>query len=331
MSASNIEWTDETWNPLTGCTRVSPGCDHCYAVRMTRRLAGMGQTKYAGLTTRKHFNGKVKTHDDELRRPFHWRRPRMVFVNSMSDLFHKDVPETFIVKVFATMWDCQWHTFQVLTKRPERMLELMSSQTFVDDVGIAAWHQLNQIDAVKAALVTDAEIVTDLRSIWPLPNVWLGTSIETVDYLKRIERLRDVPAAVHFLSIEPLLEPLPSIDLSGIGWVIVGGESGPGARRMHPVWARLIRSQCLANGVPFFFKQWGKWLPGVVQPGLWIDFQNGELGAHSRHGIFDAAGNRLDESRIQPGKTVYTPVGKKKAGRLLDGREWNGMPSFERY
>jgi len=212
-SNSSIEWTDSTWNPVTGCTKISPGCKHCYAERMAIRLAGMNQPRYR--------NGfQVTFQPDLVRLPLRWRQPRTIFVNSMSDLFHEDIPESFIADVFRTMVAARWHTFQILTKRANRLAELGS------------------------------------RLPWPM-NVWMGVSVESPRYLSRIEYLRTVPAAVRFLSIEPLLAPIPSLSLSGIDWVIVGGESGPGARPMEADWVREIRDRCVESGVPFFFKQWG--------------------------------------------------------------------------
>ena len=210
---SGIEWTEMTWNPLTGCTKISPGCKHCYAERMARRLQAMGQPNYV--------NGfQLTLHEHMLEQPLRWKKPRTVFVNSMSDLFHEDVPPDFIQKVFDVMRRASWHTFQMLTKRSKRLLEL------------------------------DSEID------WPT-NVWMGVSVESRGYTFRIEHLRKTNAAVKFLSLEPLLGPLPTLNLRGIDWVIVGGESGPGARPMAEEWVLDIRDQCLAAGVSFFFKQWG--------------------------------------------------------------------------
>ncbi len=214
---SSIEWTDTTWNPLTGCTKISPGCQHCYAERMSIRLQAMGQANYV--------NGfRLTLHEEMLGQPLTWRKPRTVFVNSMSDLFHKDVPDEFIQRVFAVMRQASRHRFQVLTKRSERLARMSS-----------------EID-------------------WPA-NVWMGVSAENSDYTFRIDHLRQTGAAVKFLSLEPLLGPLPDLDLSGINWVIVGGESGPGARPMASGWVNEIRDQCLTAKVPFFFKQWG----GVIK------------------------------------------------------------------
>ncbi|MCB9853475.1 MAG: phage Gp37/Gp68 family protein [Phycisphaerales bacterium] len=211
--ASSIEWTNATWNPVTGCTKISPGCKHCYAERMARRLRAMGVPQY-----RNGFD--LTLQPDALDIPRRWKKPRLVFVNSMSDLFHKDVPLAFTRRVFETMCDCPQHQFQVLTKRPEIALDMSS----------------------------------DLP--WP-PNVWLGTSIENALYAHRSKTLAKVPAAVRFLSVEPLLGPIPRLPLTNIDWVIVGGESGPGARPMDESWVIQIRERCIERNVPFFFKQWG--------------------------------------------------------------------------
>lgn len=211
--SSHIEWTNATWNAVTGCTKVSPGCKHCYAERLTIRLRAMGQPHYQ--------NGfKLAVHDDALTLPLRRRRSRRVFVNSMSDLFHRDVPASFIHDVFSVMRQGSWHEFQVLTKRSERLRQLSPSLK------------------------------------WPA-NVWMGVSVENADYKHRIDDLRATGAKVKCLSLEPLLGPLPGLDLSGIDRVIVGGESGPGARPMQESWVLDLRDQCAATGTPFFFKQWG--------------------------------------------------------------------------
>lgn len=210
---SAIEWTETTWNPVTGCTKISPGCTHCYAERMARRLQAMGQPNYA--------NGFRPTiHEHMLGAPLRWKQPRTIFVNSMSDLFHEDVPVRFIQRIFDVMGAAHWHTFQVLTKRSERLMELC--------------RQLP----------------------WP-PNVWMGVSVENEAWSFRMDHLRATNAHTKFLSLEPLLGPLCNLNLSGIDWVIVGGESGPMARPMDRAWVVDIRSQCQRAGVPFFFKQWG--------------------------------------------------------------------------
>lgn len=210
---SRIEWTETTWNPVTGCTKISQGCKHCYADRMSRRLQAMGVPKY-----RDGF--AVAVHSQALRDPLRWRKPRLVFVNSMSDLFHQAVPTVFVEAVFAVMNAAPQHTFQVLTKRPSRVQSLNS------------------------------------RLHWT-PNIWLGTSIESDDWLGRLDYLRETGAHTKFLSLEPLLGPLSGLTLDGVDWVIAGGESGPGARPMHADWVRHIRDRCVDSDVPFFFKQWG--------------------------------------------------------------------------
>jgi protein gp37 len=211
--ASDIEWTDMTWNPVTGCTKISQGCKHCYAERMSKRLRAMGVERY-----RDGFS--LRLHPDVLAEPSRWTGSRRVFVNSMSDLFHKDVPLEFIARVFDTIASNPRHTFQILTKRAGRLAQVAGSLP------------------------------------WP-PNLWMGTSVEHARTATRIGQLRAVPAAVRFLSLEPLLGPLDDLELGGIHWVIVGGESGPGARPMEPVWVESILAQCREAGVPFFFKQWG--------------------------------------------------------------------------
>lgn len=210
---SNIEWTDMTWNPVTGCTKVSPGCKHCYAETMAKRLKAMGSPRYAE-------GFKLTLQPDLLDLPLRWRTPRRVFVNSMSDLFHPEVPDDFILRVFHTMNRAHIHQFQILTKRPERVLSI------------------------------------DANLPWT-PNIWMGTSVESADYMARIDSLRATSAHTKFLSLEPLLGPLPSLNLAGMHWVIVGGESGPHARPMERAWVIDIRKQCRKAEVAFFFKQWG--------------------------------------------------------------------------
>jgi protein gp37 len=210
---SLIEWTQSTWNPVTGCAKISPGCKNCYAERMARRLQAMGQANY--------INGfKLAMHEKALELPLRWRKPQMIFVNSMSDLFLESVSKQFIHKVFEVMRKAHWHTFQVLTKRADRLLELN------DELEWTA-------------------------------NIWMGVSVEDQGYTFRIDCLRETAARIKYLSIEPLLGPLPQLDLKGIDWVIVGGESGPHARPMNPEWVIDIRNQCTHAKVPFFFKQWG--------------------------------------------------------------------------
>lgn len=231
--SSKIEWTEDTWNPLTGCTKISPGCAHCYAERMAKRLQAMNVASYK--------NGfEITIHEHLLNVPLTWKNPRVVFVNSMSDLFHEDVPEDFIQKVFSTMVIAKQHTFQLLTKRSTRLKEIAP------------------------------------RLPWP-KNIWMGVSVENNDYEYRIRNLAATNAAVKFVSFEPLLGPV-SPNLADINWVIVGGESGPGARPMEKEWATDLRDQCVDSDIPYFFKQWGG-------------------------------------------------TNKKKAGRLLDGKTWDQMPT----
>lgn len=212
-SKSKIEWTESTWNPVTGCTKISPGCTHCYAERMAKRLQAMGQPNYAG-------GFSLKVHQHVVDAPLSWKTPQMIFVNSMSDLFHKDVPVEFILRVFGVMNRAHWHQFQILTKRSDRLLQLSP-----------------QLPWAK--------------------NIWMGVSVESERYTFRIEHLRNTGAAIRFLSLEPLLGPLPNLDLNGIDWVIVGGESGPRARPIDETWVVEIKDQCAVAKVPFFFKQWG--------------------------------------------------------------------------
>ena len=213
MRKTKIEWTESTWNPVTGCTKISDGCLNCYAERMAKRLKAMGQPNYK--------NGfEVAIHHNSLELPLQWKKTQMIFVNSMSDLFHKKVTVTYIKKVFGVMNLAQWHTFQVLTKRADRLLQLNSKLN---------WSK----------------------------NIWMGVSVENKDCLNRIDDLRLTNAKTKFISFEPLLGPLPKVNLKGIDWVIIGGESGPGARYMNPKWVTNLRDQCLKQKVPFFFKQWG--------------------------------------------------------------------------
>lgn len=308
---TKIEWTEETWNPLVGCEHVSPGCDGCYAAReASGRLSG--HPLYAGLAVDGKFTGEVRLAPDRLDQPLRWRKPRTVFVNSMSDLFHRDVPDAFIAQVFSTMRLASQHTFQVLTKRPQRMAP------WVAEFGLTPSRK-----GLAGGIIPGASA----------PNIWLGTSIESDRYAFRADHLRATPAAVRFLSLEPLLGPLPSLDLTGIDWVIVGGESGPNARPMHPDWARDIRDRCVAAGIPFFFKQWGEWIPYELdaQPPFW----------QSQHGdLFDSHYLPADLNEHEPTHgwwarpvdedPIFRRVGKKAAGRLLDGRTWDEMPTEAR-
>ncbi len=347
--STGINWTDETWNPLVGCKAVSLGCDNCYAAReASGRLSG--HPLYAGLATDGVFGGEVRLIPERLDQPLRWKRPRKIFVNSMSDLFHPDVPDEFVAEVFAVMALAARHTFQVLTKRPQRMASLLSSSMFADLV----------TEAVRGR---DSSFLGSL--VWPLGNVWLGTSIESNRYVWRADHLRKTPAAIRFLSCEPLLGPLPDLDLTGIDWVIVGGESGPGARSMHPQWIRDIRDRCLKNlcencqgsklrgsmgldgcvcgnspsgdethrpgrrPVAFLLKQWGEWAPGhgstsgstltgnlrVAAPWSYFDYDGVERGT-----------NELNSFRIPADWAKMARVGKRSAGRELDEQVWDQYP-----
>lgn len=262
---SGIEWTEATWNPLTGCDKISPGCKHCYAERMSARLKAMGQPNYAN-----GFDLTMHPHMVDL--PLHWRQPKTIFVNSMSDMFHKEVPLPFIQRVFSVMERASWHRFQVLTKRADRL----------------------------AALASELP--------WPR-NVWMGVSIESEKYLARADALRRVPAHVRFLSLEPLLGPLPGLDLSDLHWVIVGGESGPSARPMQPAWVTALRDACVSKRVAFFFKQWGgrnKKAAGRTLEGRTWDEMPAVLPAPDAALPLLAARRRL---AVLPTSAVAAPVG----------------------
>lgn len=292
MASTNtsIEWTDRTWNPVRGCTRVSAGCQHCYAERVAYRFSGPGQP-YEGLAhkvgSEPRWTGEIKLVGDAIDVPLSWQKPSRVFVNSMSDLFHEKVPDDFLDEVFDVMAACKTQTFQLLTKRPERMATFVKS-----------WYKRNR---------SHPDVT--------VPNLWLGVSVEnqqTAD--ERIPLLLRIPTAVRFLSCEPLLGPLDlteylaPINSSGINWVICGGESGPGARPMHPAWAKSLLAQCQANHVPFFFKQYGDWYP------LASADEADEADQYPKKRLLEADGLR------------WVRLGKKAAGRLLYGREWNEMP-----
>lgn len=337
MADTSIEWTDKTWNPVVGCDRISPGCAHCYAKDLHDKRHKAHQAGKAMPAQYAHPFEVVQLMADRLDDPLSWRAPKRVFVNSVSDLFHDDVPDEFIVRCFAVMLLTQRHTYQVLTKRPERMRRIVGAPNFGECVYDMAfdmshmWGRGGLIDGVPE------------RDGAP-PNVWLGVSVENQKHgLPRIEYLRRVPAAVRFLSVEPLLEDLGPIDLAGIQWVICGGESGRGARPMHPAWARRLRDQCQAAGVPFFFKQWGEWAP-LPEPFHYTPaFGSGNaeyVRALSRyektHGCTRLLDDRpegwgatmvRDGTCITDGGLAIGDVGKKAAGRLLDGRLWDEFPA----
>ena len=325
---SKIEWTDETWNVVTGCTKVSAGCTHCYAERMSKRLAGR-----CGYPKDDPF--KVTLHPDKLDQPLKWKKTRKIFVNSMSDLFHEDVPDEFIDEVFAVMADAGQHTFMILTKRPERMKQYLSP----DNPRYTARKVFN--------LTKDPAGKFDCDLHWPLINVWLGTSVENQKAAdERIPLLLQTPAAVKFISAEPLLgeiiinrylkwpickywfadgnpneygkyhwekQKLVGVGWTGIDWVITGGESGPGARPMHPDWVRSLRDQCQAAGTKFFFKSWGDWLPND-QEYDYCDCNPGGVNYEQKHELV--------------GNVAMCRVGKKKSGRKIDGRTWDEKPEI---
>jgi protein gp37 len=313
---TGIEWTDATWNPVTGCTEVSPGCDRCYAKTFAERWRG----------TPGHYfeNGfDVQLRPDKLDLPLRWRQPRRIFVNSMSDLFHDQVPDEYIAQVWGVMAWSPLHTFQILTKRHSRMRSLLSSRDFkskVDD----AWYDFGRRYAMPEKR---AEPPTHPYDRWPLPNVWLGVSTENQQWANiRIPALLDTLAAVRFISAEPLLGPISIFASSktdhdpGLDWVIVGGESGHGARPMHPGWVRSLRNECTFNGVPFLFKQWGEWTPSAEHGGarrlVYIDGESAEVGNSYASGAV-----------LRPGSQLMYRGGKHRAGRQLDGRTWDQYPA----
>jgi protein gp37 len=312
MSATTgIEWTDATWNPVTGCTKVSAGCDHCYAETFAERWRGT-----PGHYFERGFD--VQARPDKLSLPLKWRKPKRIFVNSMSDLFHDDVHDDYIARVFAVMARCPQHTFQVLTKRHARMRSLLSSRKFSRFV--------EELTPSFSPLV----------GMWPLPNVWLGVSAEDQHWADiRIPALLDTPAAVRFISAEPLLGPVDLYKLwrpegPELNWVIVGGESGREARPMHPDWARSLRDQCQAAGVAYLFKQWGEWAVDfrrgthlLQTTGQLITRESGTTTNPYGHG----SGVQDLVDRGHPGWVRVRRTGKKAAGRELDGRTWDQYPA----
>lgn len=352
---TGIEWTDATWNPVTGCTKVSSGCDHCYAEKIAHRFAG----------TMAYPNGfDVTLRSDRLEQPLRWKRPRRVFVNSMSDLFHDAVPDIYLEQVFDVMERARQHTFQLLTKRHARMRSFVNAREArkreyaakFDDCPTEA---MRNSPAAKAARE---------RAANPPPNIWLGVSTESQPWADiRIPALLDTPAAVRFISAEPLLGPIdltritparvggplrtnalaPSLDrdtssvlVPGLDWVIVGGESGPGARPMHPEWVYRLQEQCVQSNVAFLFKQWGEWSPlAPLDDQGRFDFRGGHVLAND--GTLYAPGDlawpdgprRGEALRADHGRARLTSVyrvGKKAAGRDLDGRTWDEYPGEAR-
>jgi protein gp37 len=284
MGKTSIEWTDASWNPIVGCTEISPGCANCYAARLAAtRLRNLADYKGLATIPPARWTGEVRFLGDRLNEPLHWIKPRRIFVCDMADLFHEAVQAEWIEKIFYVMLKAPHHTFQVLTKRPERMQKFISKE----------WRY-----------------GTGTRTF--LPNVWAGTSVENRHFKTRIEWLRATPARIRFLSLEPLLHDLGLVDLRGIDWVIVGGESGPGARPMHPDWVRSLRDQCQARGVAFFFKQWGEWIHiSQIEQALTPK----EIDALS-----------LNTRCRENDQDIFFQIGKKRSGRLLDGREWSEFP-----
>ena len=347
---TKIEWTEQTWNPVVGCSVVSPGCTHCYAMKMAARLEAMGNPLYVGLTKPSKagpvWTGEVRAAPDAtLFAPLRRKKPTMYFVNSMSDLFHESLSDKAIDRVFAVMALCPQHTFQVLTKRSGRMREY-----FANDAARRVWWWLAETtsgELYDAAMFERAERFGSEHP-WPLPNVWLGGSTE--DQARANERIPDLlstPAAVRFISAEPLLGPIDLIgtlaryqDTPGrqcavplgrrlIDWVIVGGESGHDARPMHPDWARSLRNQCAAADVPFFFKQWGEWAPGEcstraqTRTEKTADWFDGQWIFGSQTPLQTEEGHRDDEP------TLFR-FGKRAAGRHLDGVLHDAMPESAR-
>lgn len=331
---TGIEWADATWNPLVGCSAVSPGCDHCYAARESAgRLKHL--PVYSGLTDRHgQFNGIIRMLPERLLQPYRWKRPRRIFVNSMSDLFHRDVDYEFVAKVFAAMALAPQHHYLMLTKRPHYMVDIVN-----DTGGLISFQSEVRLSLERLA-PDRVPSLTDLWAGWPLPQVWLGTSIESNRYVWRANHLRATEAAVRWLSLEPLLGPLPDLDLTGIDWVVVGGESGPGARPMHPQWVRDIRDRCLAEGVPFLFKQWGEYRPAAIRDDDSDQMVGGRVYDNPRGGTASPAFRTAPGQwrLMRPGErrqngdtmldddTIAIRLGKKRAGRTLDGRTWDQFP-----
>ncbi|RWD00137.1 MAG: phage Gp37/Gp68 family protein [Mesorhizobium sp.] len=370
---SNIEWTDATWNPIVGCSILSPGCISCYAMKMASRIEAMtkalkasgagGAPHYDGTTRKVNGNavwtGKLALAPDRiLTEPLRWKRPRRIFVNSMGDLFHEDVPDEWIDRVFAVMAMCPQHTFQVLTKRAKRM------QAYAAGFECDGARRMN-VASAAGRMMEDGDDAHDyvVNLGWPLPNVWLGVSTERQQEAdERIPELLATPAAIRFISAEPLLgridlapwlpfvdnDPRDSrmvlsetkvdggidIEQQVLDWIIVGGESGPDARPMHPAWARSIRDQALAAGVPFFFKQWGEWAPNIGAIDGWTLDDNPEI---SRFDHLEWEDGRWSEvfrpmwCDFQDGnydeEQCVSRLGKKRAGRTLDGVEHNAFPT----
>ncbi|MFI6296795.1 phage Gp37/Gp68 family protein [Nonomuraea sp. NPDC050790] len=355
MADTKIEWTDRTWNPTTGCDRISPGCDHCYALTMARRLKAMGQSKYQRdgdpKTSGPGFG--VSVHADVLAEPLSWASPQRVFVNSMSDLFHPDVPEEFIAQVWTVMAKTPQHTYQVLTKRHARMRSVVRRIAW----RLPTTEERSQGVRGSVAYVQNSELLNEhLGAPAVLPNVWLGVSVEDQQWAEaRIPALLETPAAVRFISAEPLLGPVNLrrlqvrnrvIDCLGgdvidpsdgavlcgtpsvLDWVIVGGESGPGARPMHPAWARSLRDQCELSHASYLFKQWGSWCPPHPKQGQSI---YGHVTNEDACQVVSREGELLGRpwggwGLTHPDAVVMRRYAKGQAGRLLDERTWDEFP-----
>jgi protein gp37 len=334
MSASKIEWTEVTWNPTTGCDRISPGCDNCYAMTMAKRLKAMGSQKYQNdgdpRTSGPGFS--VTMHAASVLEPiFKWpRSSRMAFLDSMSDVFHARVTAEFLGQVFATMALTPRHTYQILTKRPNRMRDILGDGR-VQRAMQEALQNLRRHGPTLPPSGTRLLAARVAQCPWPLPNVWLGTSIESDEYSWRADDLRATPAAARFLSLEPLLGSLPSLDLTRIDWVIAGGESGPKARPIHPEWVRSIRDRCTDANIAFHFKQWGEWAPGYSHgegengPGDTFVNLDGTTGRVWIDDIDGCARNWCGD--WGDGSYPMTRRGKHHAGRELDGRTWDEFPN----
>lgn len=330
---STIEWTDATWNPITGCSIKSPGCNNCYAMqlagtRLKHHPSRQGLTRKLP-SGRIIWNGEVRFNEQWLNQPLQWKKPSMIFVCAHGDLFHEDVPDEWIDRVFAVMALARHHTFQVLTKRIDRALRYFTQRVNGRVRQIHVWAACREVTLPRGRYAPD--------TVWPLPNVWCGASIEDqITYDERVTELAAIPAAVRFISAEPLLSDvdmgllgtLPSTIAPNytalhqrIHWVIAGGESGRNARPMHPQWVRSIRDQCIEAGLPFFYKQWGEWARTYPVAG-------GDIGGDIRRGVVQALSlsGECNPGFGRKGDVYMRRVGKKKAGRLLDGREWNEMP-----
>lgn len=360
MENSKIEWTDATWNPVRGCRRVSEGCRNCYAQGIAARFSGEGKP-YEGLAqmtpSGPNWTGEIALIEDALETPLRWKKPRRIFVNSMSDLFHEDVPFEFIDRVMAVIAMSAQHTFQVLTKRPEIMMQYFNEgDRWADRLADAAYRMFGDEAECHTANAINGVLGPGHNVGWPMGNLWLGTSVENQKAADRIDYLVRTRAAVRFLSCEPLLgqvdlsgaldsyevcgncgdgsfyqgrryccdEPLP-IEMPAIDWVIAGGESGPNARPMHPSWARGLQRQCQAQGIPFFFKQYGEWAPGFSD-----EIRRAHSVVMSADGAICTSGDSailLDFCRQHPQSIPLYRAGKKLAGRTLDGCTWDEFPT----